>query len=115
MKIKLSSLGLPKTTGTLQKSTNSAYSSSPYATAIVVSEIYWQQKTGTIGGVRIGTEDNVWIPFAAVTGSVDISYNDRLTISVDGVNKIYQVQDLQKKLFSDFEDHYELNLVEYLP
>jgi hypothetical protein len=113
MAIRLKSLRLPSTEILWYKAVNKNKSTSSYATEpITISEAYYQDSTGVLGGVRLGTEHNLWIPAKFSDG---FSRGEKLKIG----GKEYEINDIQEMFYRDidgtilkpnsaFESHYQL-------
>ena len=101
-KIKLKTLGLPKTTGTLKQKVSSASSTDYENIGTTISEIYWQESDGRVAGEMLGIETTVWIPYNACD---DIPARGNL-LYVDNIR--YEILDIKRQIYSQFEDHYEL-------
>ena len=85
MKIRLKSLGIPRSSGYLLQASDFSQSGTTYqAPSNFINEMYFQESTGVIGGERLGTLVNVWIPYRSLTTSVIVQREDKLLIDLDG-------------------------------
>lgn len=89
MKIRLKTMGLPRTIGYLQQATDPTHSGTTYKTpSNLISELYYQESTGVIGGEKLGTQNNVWIPYNALATKTLIQRNDKLIIDINGLQSL---------------------------
>jgi hypothetical protein len=116
MAIKLKSLKLPATSGEWLQLNSRLNSGSGYQeNGTQISEIYLQDSTGVLAGVRIGTEHNVWIP---AIYSNKFFRGDKLKIG----GEVYDISDIKEAFYrnlngsigkpnSMFESHYQLTIL----
>ena len=118
MAIRLRTLRLPYTTGEYRKKQTGSSSSAyvPVGQGVTLDKVYFQDKTGVLGGVRLGIEFNVWIPTRCF-GVETPERTAKLTIN----SKDYEINDIQEKFYrvgstiksmSQIEAHYVINLIE---
>jgi hypothetical protein len=112
MAIKLKSLKLPSTPATWY---STATKSTKYnKDGQYIDEVYLQDSTGVLGGIRLGTEHNVWIPAKYVD---QFFRGDKLEVG----NQKYTIQDIKEYFYRDangditkpnsaFEAHYQLTI-----
>jgi hypothetical protein len=110
MKIKIKSLGLPRTTGTLKRVGDRDDYGTTNTEEVAINEIYTRDRSGDLrimeAGSGVGFLVTFLIPFNAFETPVSINMSD--VIEVDSVT--YRVMDIQHKIQSQFEDHYFLNM-----
>jgi hypothetical protein len=120
MKMKLKSMGLPATTGELRQAVDRTKSATAYKAAgdgITIPELYIQDSTGVIAGVRLGTQHTVWIPARHLGAVTRIYRDDKLDIG----GQEYEVSDILEYFYraaddsilksnSEFESHFVLTV-----
>jgi hypothetical protein len=109
MRIKIKSLGLPRTTGTLRRVESRDDYGTTYTEEIPINEIYVRDRTGDLrimeAGNGVGFLVTFLIPYNAFEASVELNMADEIVVDGD----TYRVMDIQHKIQGQFEDHYFLN------
>jgi len=115
MAIKLKALRLQSTTGMYYKAVDPNDSASNYqSTPIQLEEIYYQDTTGVLAGVRIGTEHNIWVSTkyneSYVRGEKIVIGNNEFTIQ-DIKEEFHRTQNGSIRPNSAHEPHFQLTIM----
>ena len=86
MKIKLTGLNLPKTSGYILQAINSNSGSAYGQPTNSISTIYYQEKTGVLEGERLGIERNCWIPIDSFQTQISITRSDKILIDLKTIS-----------------------------